>query len=485
MADNWKIFLGTLLHAFVLLLFLSPDSYLYDLYERCDTAYFFMCGKAWMNGMVPYVDFADSKGPLLWLLYGCGYLLSPTTYVGVFWISCFFFAATFTFAYKLTRLFADRRTALVVLTLLPWVLFCRRLHHEVRAEDFCYPFVMMGLYYAVKACGANGRSLFGGAFAVGACLMCCLLIKWNIAVMLSGTALVILVCCIKVHRWQDILGGVLGLAVVALPFAVYFCVEGNFSAFVHEYFSATYSSIIQKPLSVVLWEKITQPNLRYVLTLSCMVVGFVLFVRRYRLSPWLYAIPVPFFSLLMGKGYPYYATIVTPLTITLLIVLAEWLLRRFPLTSRQLVAVCTLAVVVGTFGNVYKHHPSCFLFVKSDVRQQYRDMEALMARINHPRVMCSQENGVGIMAQALPSCRYWALQAGAPPEMIAQRAAALKQRKADFIIQRSPRRSGDLEWFSDEQLAQCGYVYCGTTVGEKGILDQFVYCRRELLPSLR
>ena len=29
-----------------------------------------------MNGMVPYVDFTDSKGPSLWLIYGIGYLLS-------------------------------------------------------------------------------------------------------------------------------------------------------------------------------------------------------------------------------------------------------------------------------------------------------------------------------------------------------------------------------------------------------------------------
>lgn len=485
MADNSKVLAGAFLYAFVLLLVLSPDSYLYDPYERCDTAWFFMAGKAWMNGMEPYVDFADSKGPLLWLIYGCGYLLSPTTYVGVFWISCFFFAATFAFAYKLTRLFADHRAAFVVLALLPWALFCRRLHHEIRAEDFCYPFVMVSLYCAVKACRAGGRSLFAEAFATGVCLMCSLLIKWNAAAMLSGAALVVLVGVVRARRWQDLLGGVLGLAAVALPFAAYFWAQGNFSAFVHEYFCATYSSVVQKPLQVAVWEKLAHPNLRYVVTLGLATVGWVLLVRRHRLSPWLYVVPVPFFSLLLAKGYPYYATIATPLTVGLLIAGADWMLRRFAPSRTLLTAGCALAVAAGTFGNVYKHHPSCFRFLKSDVRQQYLDMEALMARTSHPRVMCLAENGVGITAQALPACKYWALQAGASPEMMAERTTALRQRKADYIILRRPRQADDAEWFSDRLLSQCGYAYCGTTVGEKGCLDQFVFCRRELLPSAR
>ena len=32
-----------------------------------------------MNGLTPYVDFTDSKGPLLWLIYGIGYLRAPAT----------------------------------------------------------------------------------------------------------------------------------------------------------------------------------------------------------------------------------------------------------------------------------------------------------------------------------------------------------------------------------------------------------------------
>ena len=61
---------------FIVLFGVSPDSYTHDLLDRTDSAIFFTSGKAWMNGMIPYTEFADSKGPLLWLIYGIGYLLS-------------------------------------------------------------------------------------------------------------------------------------------------------------------------------------------------------------------------------------------------------------------------------------------------------------------------------------------------------------------------------------------------------------------------
>lgn len=36
-----------------------------------------MGGKALMNGFIPYTDFADSKGPLVWLFYVSATLYLP------------------------------------------------------------------------------------------------------------------------------------------------------------------------------------------------------------------------------------------------------------------------------------------------------------------------------------------------------------------------------------------------------------------------
>ena len=100
--------------ATLLLFIISPDSYTHDLYARYDSAWFFMCGKAWMEGLTPYVDFADSKGPLLWLIYGIGYLISPYNYIGVFWLSCLWYSIIFYITYLTARIFLSGRRQAVV-----------------------------------------------------------------------------------------------------------------------------------------------------------------------------------------------------------------------------------------------------------------------------------------------------------------------------------------------------------------------------------
>ena len=99
------------LAATVLMLLISRDSYLYDIWWRGDTNWFMTCGRAWMEGLTPYADFADSKGPLLWLIYGIGYLLSPHDFTGVMWLSTISYAVVFYYAYSTMRLVGASRWA--------------------------------------------------------------------------------------------------------------------------------------------------------------------------------------------------------------------------------------------------------------------------------------------------------------------------------------------------------------------------------------
>lgn len=133
-------------------MWLSPDSFLMAYWSpRCDSAWFFTCGKAWMEGMTPYVDFADSKGPLLWLIYGIGYLLSPTSYIGVFWLSVLAYTFTFAILWRTSRIFVGRREAAFVLVMMSVLLFLREIHDEVRAEDFCMPWICVGIYCVTRS----------------------------------------------------------------------------------------------------------------------------------------------------------------------------------------------------------------------------------------------------------------------------------------------------------------------------------------------
>ena len=112
--NKYKHYIYLSLFLWVIMLIISPDSYLHRLFIRDDSAIFFTSGKALMNGMTPYVDFADSKGPLLWLIYGIGYLLSHYDYTGVFWLSWLSYSITFIFIFKTSQLFLkDKQLAFI------------------------------------------------------------------------------------------------------------------------------------------------------------------------------------------------------------------------------------------------------------------------------------------------------------------------------------------------------------------------------------
>ncbi len=149
--------------SFLLLLLLSPDSYFADIYAlRCDSAWFFTCGKAWMEGLTPYVDFADSKGPLLWLIYGLGYLFSPVSYHGVFWLSVVAYMITLHFVWLTARLFLKPKEAAFVLVSIPFFLFFKTYHNEVRAEDFCMPAICGGILFTCRELLSDPHTYRGG-----------------------------------------------------------------------------------------------------------------------------------------------------------------------------------------------------------------------------------------------------------------------------------------------------------------------------------
>ena len=141
-SNRWAL-LAIGVFAIVALLLVSWDSYLYDLWQHHDVIWFYLCGKAWMNGMTPYVDFADSKGPLLWLIYGIGYLISPHDYTGMYWLSCVLYTFIFYQCYKCARLFVhDARLALVAVLISAFFFLSGLTHIEVRAEDYCYALML-------------------------------------------------------------------------------------------------------------------------------------------------------------------------------------------------------------------------------------------------------------------------------------------------------------------------------------------------------
>ena len=95
--------------AFLILLFTSKNSFLFKLNDWVDANAFYTVGKGMMNGVIPYRDLFEQKGPLLYVIYGIGYLFSPTTFHGVFILEVLFFTVFLYYIHKIICMFFENK----------------------------------------------------------------------------------------------------------------------------------------------------------------------------------------------------------------------------------------------------------------------------------------------------------------------------------------------------------------------------------------
>ena len=81
---NWLSLLLCFFLAFVCITVCSKNSFLYAFNDWVDANAFFTMGKGFVNGLVPYLDLFEQKGPILYLIYGIGYLFSHDSFFGIY-----------------------------------------------------------------------------------------------------------------------------------------------------------------------------------------------------------------------------------------------------------------------------------------------------------------------------------------------------------------------------------------------------------------
>lgn len=426
------------------LLLLSIDSPLHGLYGHNDSAWFFMCGKAVMNGLTPYVDFADSKGPLLWLVYGIGYLLSPRNYVGVWILSSLVYAFTFYYNYLTARLLlGDDRRAMLVTLLMPLAYFLPWFHYEMRAEDFCNLPVAVSLYYLFRVLygsGAAQPAVRRVGLVLGACFMALVLMKWSIAIMQAS----MIAFALWYLMWEKQEYGLAkwvacGMAAVALPFVVWLGAAGALGGFFEEYFVNTFRTVSSdKGFLSFLAEELSRSwgavNSQALLIL--MVIGGWLLGRmlpRYRYVP--IAVSLFFFLVCTRHNMNYYYAACYIFLLYLLIYMVS--LLRKAVSTRSLAIAAAVVLAWGVSENV--RSDSAKQMTTRWAASKYRDSYERISRCiqgEKPRIMnlCAGEFGFGMQSKALPAGKYWSVQAGMTPEMKKGHKELLASKHADYVI---------------------------------------------------
>lgn len=416
---------------------IEADSYTHDIFVRGDTGWFMAAGRFMMEGQVPYVDFADSKGLLLWLIYGLGYLMCNHNYIGVFWIETIISAITFLYSYKTAKLLLhDKRLALFATILMAFPYYTSLLHGrhmEFRCEDFCLMPIAWGIYYleaAIRNKEVMMRWIPGIMLGFG--FVYCIMIKWTIGVMYMGLLGAWIFWAFRSKQFKSILSLVAGIVLFVLPFVGLFLYYGNFDAFIYEYFVNTGKTINQSLGEMLLtyftndWPHLfkRQGVISFLWIVFAMLYCYI--TRLKNILPILSGIFI--LSVAVKHDLGYYTIVVAPFAIYACVMFVRWVVVKFEMTPRRWVVFIMVWYIMNTVPNFIMNEG---MWYNSD-RELFYKIEYILAQVKKPSVILSGNNGV--TTRSLAGTKYWLSQLGETKEMALSRREDVKMNKADFVF---------------------------------------------------
>lgn len=438
-----KVLLLFMLWSFFIQLFLSNDSPFFGLAHRIDSAWFYMEGKAFLYGLRPYVEFTDFKGPIIWLFYGIGWLISPLDYHGMYVVSGVLYAVTLFFNYKTANVFLQSEKQSLAATLpMIFVYFFPWFHFETRSEDLMLPFVAISLYALFKRLYAEERDDRADFMMLGGCFTVLVLMKYNVAAVQGVMILVALWDQYKHKRglalpfgWMIIIS-----VVIAAPFIIYFIATDTLGAFFHNYFVLAYETVTlensDSPSYMQDLAGILADYRKIVFIVVVFVSGMLLSLKlkRYKYVP--VAIAMLFIAMMTRHNvWNYYYGVCYTFVLYLFIVV---LLAYNKQTRRVGYGLLTAYIILYClYGNlIIGELRQNTIFTHNDDRVAFQEISDVMKGVDHPRLLSyeCQEFGFGVMYGALPAGDQFAYPNGGTPPMIRDHRKILTDRKADFVV---------------------------------------------------
>ena len=438
-----KVLLLLTLWSFTFQLFLSNDSPFYGLAHHWDSAWFFMEGKAFIIGMRPYVEFSDFKGPLIWFIYGIGYLISPHNYFGMYVVAGVFYALTLFFNYKTARIFLQSKQQSLAATLpMMFVYFFPWFHFETRSEDFMLLFVAITLYVLFKRLYAEKRNDPADFMMLGGCFTALVLMKYNVA---AGQGVAILIALWDQYKNKRGLARPFGWMIVisvliSAPFIIYFIMTDTLYAFYYNYFVLAYETVT----NVDNGSPTLMGNLYLILTSKRKMVFIVVVflsgmqlsrrLKRYKYVPVTISLLFIAITSIHNLWNYYYAIcyiFILYLFINVLLICNGRVRRISYLLLTAFISIYCLYgnLITGELGQNS-------IFTNDEDQKAFMEISDVMKDVKNPKVLDyeSPELGFGVMYDPIPAGEQFAYPNGGTPAMIENHRQILIDRKADFVI---------------------------------------------------
>ena len=428
--------------SFFILSFNIPESYFFSGFFTYDSAWNFLCAKAWLAGLQPYVDFSDSKGPLLWGLYIISAKIHAYSFIGTFWILTCFYTTMLWYVYLSFNIFIKNHLWSVIGTLLLlselFIVPSSRLF--IHTEDFSLMFFAISFYYTFKFIYEDKGNYKKVLFILGCCFGAIFLLKFFTASLFSGFLIVLTWKAYKekVNIIKLIFYFIAGAITVCSPFFIYFIYIENIVNFFNEYIFKTFQSHSNGNYSAL------TNTVQYIYikgqSLVISIAGLLYFIKKQQKNKYVPLILfIPFWLSEFASPLPQYGL---PSHLffffTLLIPLQYAQKKQYKAFIGYIFSsfMLILAIVYPLYKKVIKNYEmSDFFTVKNETNTAFAKYNYLIAQKPHARLLYKKivVTDWGFQPGSLPACKYFAPQYGETQEMTNNKIETVLNKKADFV----------------------------------------------------
>lgn len=478
-----KTFLLSLLVAFVFLTLWEPFTSPFNPCYWNDSSIFSLIGRGMSQGLVPYKDLFDHKGPLLFAYYALGYWIYDGK-GGVFIPQLISLSIAILLAYRISRLYLTRQNAVVAVFCMLFTaggMVCE----GGLSEEWSLPFSFYVIYAILKTVREN-RDCYSlswpVAFAIGVSCGCHGLLRLNNISPCIFPIVFFLGGCLWQHRYMHCLSRavlmLLGFCAAFAPFFIWFMHRDALSDFIEGAFIMNFRYALSGQQAKTLFEWLYyMPQALIGIPVVCFVS--ILLVKEKCLTKAESCVIVGCIALAgasatLGYSYMHYFLVYLPglfLCFVLLLKLYEKNAKRWHALAVGIAIVVSsryyidnsLGSMVRTgavyMGKKYKAQVNCAREIIADIPQEEKgDVFVLNERPYYY-----------LYNDSLPTFKYFTYQSWhgkANPEIIENTIEFINVRKPKWLIM-SHLMTEDSE-DPIESVAYGSYKYCKSCKSEMG-----------------
>ena len=323
---------------FVTVFSYSTSPFYGNICNHPDSAIFQIIGKYWADGVLPYRDLWDLKGPFIFLVDAIGYSLSGS-YIGIYMIQVVNLWLTLLLTFFTYQLYFEKKHSLL-LTLLSLAALSYTYQCGNLCEEFLLPFLSFSFYLFVKYLkkvdqqGDYHHPPYA-AVIYGIVLGLSIMSRLTNALSVSGAVAVVAITLLIHKSYGNLLNNIvtffIGFTISSVPFMVYFYLHGALEALFNGilFYPLQYAS---NPSKDILGTGIHFYLFSFGNSLLLLVISILMMIRQHQVDirsmMWFWASLLPFLWFCQGNGLGQYGMTVYPLFAVSMIELKRLSLRK-------------------------------------------------------------------------------------------------------------------------------------------------------------